>query len=262
MDDRKEKSYKIVKSIKLLESVLRTSPDAAQRSRVKKELENLRKMLKEMYPNANLSDLEEAVFSDVMAVKHDASSEAKVFDHMKEVGLLSISPFKDDHEVNVAISILRYFEEQLWGVIADQHTKLDFTNAGNRDSLYRKMDQCNRSIKLFAQTIADMEKPKSTDYGSQLNLMRMKQGRVFLIEICDFVKDARSFITNLVEDAEQGGNMVLNAGEKIVYADYEKYRTFEGQNVMDALKFIMNFVNEAFEVINVTSVSRMDGRAK
>jgi Holliday junction resolvase RusA-like endonuclease len=46
----KNETKQIVRSIKMLEGVYKSSPDARQRARVKKDLDNLRKRLQELYP--------------------------------------------------------------------------------------------------------------------------------------------------------------------------------------------------------------------
>ena len=49
--DKKKKSEEIVRAIKLLESVLRSSREENRRSRVKRSINRLRSKLKEMYPD-------------------------------------------------------------------------------------------------------------------------------------------------------------------------------------------------------------------
>ena len=257
MDEKKEKSKKIVKSIKLLEGVLKSTSDAQQRSRVKKDLDKLRKMLKELYPGVDIETLEEAIFSDSMIKTHGDESGLHSFKYLKDVEVPQISHMKDDREVGLAAGILKHFEDRVWGILSDQHTKLDFSNSGVRDSLYRKLDICNRSLKLFNQTISDIERSKSMDHASQLNLMKMKQGRIFLYDALEFFKDTRDFVGSLIADAEFGGSMVLNYSEKVEYADYEKYRTFEDWILLDALKHLKEFLDETLDIIRLPDLKKI-----
>jgi hypothetical protein len=91
---------------------------------------------------------------------------------------------------------------------------------------------------------------------SQLNLMRVKQARLFLYDIHDFFKGVQKFLTNLISESDIGGSMILNPGDPIEYADYEKYATFQGTTVIDALKFMKKFVGEALEVIKVPEIKK------
>ncbi len=255
----KNETKQIVRSIKMLEGVYKSSPDPRQRARVKKDLDNLRKRLQELYPDDDVKEVEKAVSADFIeaAEPGNAARDFSRYETLREIVIEKISPYKDDQEVNEAASIMRYFEERIWGVISDQHTKLDFSNSAERDSLYRKLDQCGRSFKIFCQTIEDIDKTKSSEYISQLNMMRIKQGRVFLYDISEFFKNAKNFVTGLISESDFGGVMITNPDEKIVYADYENYKTYEGWTVIDALKHMKKFMNEALEVIRVPDIKKM-----
>lgn len=240
----------------MLESVLRTSSSATQRGRVKKDIEQLRQKLGELYPGEDLQAVENAVGADLLGENVEEVKDFSSYETLKHVEIESFSTYRDDRETNEAASIMIYFEERIWGVISDQHTKLDFSNSGERDTLFRKLDQCTRSFKIFRQTIEDINKTKSNDYVSQLNLMRVKQGRLFLYDIHDFFKSVQKFLTNLISESEFGGSMILNPGDAIEYADYEKYATFQGTTVINALKFMKQFVTEALEVIRVPEIKK------
>ena len=85
----------------------------------------------------------------------------------------------------------------------------------------------------------------------------LKQGRIFLIEIHGFFTAVSEFITEIIADSEFGGTMVLNSDEIIVYSDYEKYRTFDGWNVVDALKYMKGFIEDALDVIVVPDIRKL-----
>jgi len=259
MDEKKEKAVKIVKSIKLLEGVHRSTSDPKQRARVKKDLENLRKSLQEMYPSAVIKELEDAIHSETMVARHAPADQARaVSGALADVQYERISPYPSDEEINRAASIMKHFSERIWGVVSDQHTRLDFSNSATRDALYRKLEQCGRSLDLFGQTIADIARSRSPEYISQLQMMRVKQGRVFLFDLHDFFKDARTFVTGLLSDAEFGGTMVLNYDELISYAEYETHHTFAGYTVLEALKRLKQFIDEAMEVINLPEIRKIE----
>jgi hypothetical protein len=257
--DIKSETKSIVKTIRMLEGVLKTTPNAVQRGRVKKEIDQLRKKLSDMYPGEDIKAVEDAVERDFLAQPIETPKDFSEFETLKAVEIQHFSPYKDDREINEAASLIVYFEERLWGAISDQHTKLDFSNASERDTLYRKLDQCVRSFKIFRQTLDDLEKTKSGEYVSQLNLMRAKQARVLLFDIHDFFKSVNKFLTNLISETEYGGAMILNPNETMVYADYEKYATFQGMTVLAALKYMKQFVGEALQVIRVPEIKKTEG---
>lgn len=259
MDEKREKAVKIVKSIKLLEGVQKSTSDPKQRSRVKKDLERLRDSLQEMYPSAVIKELEDAIYSETM-VPHRSTADADAETHaaLREVEFEQVSPYPSDEEINRAASIMKHFSEKVWGVISDQHTKLDFSNSGTRDALYRKLEQCGRSLELFTQTISDIGRSRSPEYSSQLQMMRIKQGRVFLFDLHEFFKEARGFVAELLSDAEFGGTMILNHEEIVSYAEYESHHTFAGYSVVEALKRLRLFLDEALEVINLPEIKKLE----
>ena len=258
MDDKLEKGRQIVKSIRMLEGVLRTTPNTDQRIRVKKEIDKQRNTLNEMFPGEDISELEKALSSEAPNSTADANSmDLSNLETLKDISIETISTYKDDQEINEAASIMKYFEDRICGVISDQHTKLDFSNSGERDTLYRKLDQCNRSFKIFCQTIEDIDKTKSSEYTNQLQMMRVKQGRVFLYDLSEFLKGAKNFVSTLISDAEFGGTMIINRDEIVEYADYETYKTFANNTVFEALKYMKKFLNEALQVIKVPDIKKI-----
>jgi hypothetical protein len=254
MEDKTKKSEEIVKSIKLLESVLKTSIDGIQKARVKKDLKDLREKLKELYPGSDLKEIENAIYANVMAMPQMDSKSFKQYKHLKNINIEIYSNYKEDIETNEAASVMKFFEERIWVVISDQHTKLDFSNSGERDTLYRKLDECNRAFKTFCQTIDDIDRIRSSEYINQLNMMRIRHGRLFLFEIHQFFKSVRQFIVNLIANQEAGGNLITNPDELIKYADYEEYTTYENWTVINALKNMLEFVEEALDLINIPNI--------
>ncbi len=253
-EDKVKKSQEIVKSIKLLESVLKTSIDGLQKTRVKRDLNQLRSMLREIYPDADLRDIESAIYADIMAMPPKETRSLKNYLHLKDITIEIFSSYKEDAETNEAASVMKFFEEKIWVVISDQHTKLDFSNSSERDILYRNLDECSRAFKTFCQTIEDIEKVRSGEYLAQLHLMRVRHGRLFLFEIHQFFESVKKFLSNLISNHEAGGNMVLNPDELITYADYEEYATYENWTVINALKNMLEFVEEALDLINIPNI--------
>ncbi|TAL39434.1 MAG: hypothetical protein EPN93_01340 [Spirochaetes bacterium] len=258
MDENKEKALKVVKSIKALEGVIKTSRSPEQKARVKKDIEALREKLGEIYPNTDLQDLEQMLGAEFMAPPAQAKIDFTRFPSLVAVEMKQFSPYKSDEDFNIAASIKTHFEQNIWGIITEQHTKLDYSNSGVRDGLYRKLDQCGRGLNQFQLTISDIEKTKSTEYSGQLTQMRIKQARIFLFELSEFFKAAKTLITSLISDAEFGGTMVLNPDDTIEYAQYEENHFFEGKTVLEALKYMKDFLGEALQVINVPDIKKAD----
>jgi hypothetical protein len=256
MDENKEKALKIVKSIRALEGVLKTSRVPEQKTRVKKDLDALREKLEEIYPNVDLQDLEQMLGAEIMASAPNTPMDLSGFKFLNIVELKRFSPFKNDEDLNIAASIKAHFEEHIWGIMAEQHTKLDYSNAGVRDALFRKLDQCGRGLKQFELTVSDSDRTKSPEYTGQLSLMRNKQARIFLFELDEFFKATKTLVSSLISDAEFGGTMVLNPEDKIQYADYESSRMFEGKSVLEALKYMREFLGEALQVINIPDIKK------
>jgi hypothetical protein len=253
---KKEKASEIVKSIKLLESVLRTSNDGNQKARVKREVGQLKIMLEEMYPDSNLKELEDAIYSDIMAIQGKKEISLKDYEYLKDVNQEIVSPNKEDKEINEVISILKYFQERIWVSLSDQHLKLDFSNSSERDALNRKLDECSRALKSFTQTIEDIGKSRSSEYLNQMQLMRVRHGRLLLFDIYYFFKAAKKFVSDLISNFELGRNMILNPDDPIEYEDYEKYNTFKNKTVADVVSYSDKFIDAVLEYVNVPDIKQ------
>jgi hypothetical protein len=207
-----------------------------------------------MFPEADLKELENAIYADLMAMPTKDIKQIKNYNHLKDVSINIYSSLKEDKEINEAASIMKFFEEHIWVAISDQHTKLDFSNSSERDSLYRQLDECNRAFKTFCQTIDDIEKVRSSDHINQLHLMRIRQGRLFLFEIHQFLKTVKKFISVLIKNHDAGGNMILNPDDLITYADYEEYPTYANWTVLNALKNMLEYIDESLDFINIPNI--------
>ena len=256
MQEDNKKSEDIVKTIKLLESVFKSTRDEIKKARIKRDINKLRSQLKDMYPNTDLKELENAIYSNIMAKPVKEEKPIKNYKHLKDILIEPVSGHREDTEINEAASIMKYFQERIWIVISDQHIKLDYTNSSERDTLYRKLDECNRAFKSFCQTIEDIEKTRSSEYLNQLHLMRVRHGRLFLFEIHQFFKSVKKFISNLITNYESGGNMILNPDDLIQYAEYEEYSTYENWSVINALMNMQEFIDEALELINIPNLKQ------
>ncbi len=256
MQENNKKSEEIVRTIKLLESVLKTTNDETRKARVKKDLNKLRTTLKDMYPDSNLKEIENAIYAKIQEKPVFEEKSLKSYKHLKDIKIEVFSNYKEDAETNEAGSIMNYFQEKIWVVISDQYIKLDFSNASERDTLYRKLDECNRYFKTFCQTIEDIDRARSNEYQSQLHLMRVRHGRLFLIEIHEFFKAVKKFISTLLKSYESGGNMIMNPDSIIEYAEYEEYPTYQGWTVLDALKSMNEFTEEALDLINIPDLKQ------
>ncbi len=115
MDEREEKAKQIVRSLRALEGVLKTTPDAKQRERVKKDLKSLRDKLQELYPDVDLDELIEAILTDELIVNPTGKSELESLEYLKNVEIEKISNFKDDNEINIAASIFKAFFRENMG---------------------------------------------------------------------------------------------------------------------------------------------------
>jgi hypothetical protein len=85
----------------------------------------------------------------------------------------------------------------------------------------------------------------------------VKQGRVFMLELFEFLKKAKEFSVNLVSDAEFGGTMILNPNDLIEYADYETNKMFDGAKVIDAHRYMKNFLEETLKVIKIPDIKKI-----
>ena len=100
MEEREEKARQIVRSIRALEGVFKTSPDPKQRERVKNDLKALKGKLSELYPDVDLNELIEAIVTDDLVAPVADKSLLEAFEYLKDIEIFMKKLEKNINEMN------------------------------------------------------------------------------------------------------------------------------------------------------------------
>jgi len=251
---------KLVKYIRQMEGIIKTSPSREQRERVSKEMQKYREKLSQLIPGSNparlnLDEIERGTGSaetaDPARPPADSGFQAghSILDRFP---VEKASAHSTDGDINFLSTMLGVLQREYWPVLTDQQCKLDFSCASDRDSIRYKLDGCLRSQTILLETIEEYAGAEKQDFREQLLKMKNKQTRLFLLETNDTLKELRALLRKINEDLRAGGGMVLNADSTIRFnARFDQGTVLEGRRLPDALSEFEQFINEVITRLNL-----------
>ena len=254
---------KILKFIKQMEGIVRTSPSREQVERVRKELKKFREKLKEMIPGidamtVNVDELRTKLGLTAVIPTVQETAAAKSQDDGESGDILDrfpiqkASPHCTDPDVNLMATMLLVLQKDYWPAISEQHCKLDFSCANERDAIRVLLENAVRSLKVLAETIEEYATADKQDFREQLLKMKNKQTRIFLFETNDVMKGVREFLKKLVDDLDHGGGAVMNRDEVIkTNSRFEESNYLEGRTIADAIREVEYFTSKVIERLNL-----------
>ncbi|MBE7438092.1 MAG: hypothetical protein HS115_06510 [Spirochaetales bacterium] len=254
---------KLVKYIRQMEGIIKTSPSREQRERVSKELQKYREKLSSLIPGSNparlnLDEIERGTGGAPAAAETPKagteSSPGFAAGHsiLDRFPVEKASAHSTDADINFLSTMLGVLQREYWPVLTDQQCKLDFSCASDRDSIRYKLDGCLRSQTILIETIEEYAGAEKQDFREQLLKMKNKQTRLFLLETNDTLKELRGLLRKINEDLRGGGGMVLNSESTIRFnARFDQGTVLEGRRLPDALLEFEQFVNEVITRLNL-----------
>jgi hypothetical protein len=243
MDDMKgmrQEMEQRTRILKQLEGVYRTSTSVTQRRRVLKEIQEIKRVIK---------DLQKRFESAGM------NPDTEGGDDMRGTGLsilgrIPVRPFRTgskDREMDTVVSYMKFFENNYLPILSDYYIKLDYSHSGKRDTFYPGFMEAMHLLKQY-----EYEKDSASDNERQydwLTLARdktiVRKGRQrYLFGLDSYFKDLRSFIKLLVDDSRTEGAILLNPEDRIDLGEFEENRTLNNYTVEEAIQEIYAFVEE------------------
>ncbi|MCK4778358.1 MAG: hypothetical protein KAS39_08245, partial [Actinomycetia bacterium] len=154
-------------------------------------------------------------------------------------------------EVNLIQYILNEFEMEYWGVLSDYHLRLDYNKSFERDKFYNLLEKLKRSLSEFLKIVEDYHSAAVQSYKSNLKSMMLKARHSLLVETGTFIDSVKVFLDILIKDNADGGNLILNPTDKLNFDKIMGKKKLEGMEVIDGLKFVNKFINEAIVILNI-----------
>ncbi len=245
-----EEKERLVNLLRKLEGVYKITSDAAQKERVAKEIKNLKDRIEnitETPENEDDSNSSENI-SNEYDIPDDDMSEFKI---LSQIEVKKVHPLSNDEEVNEAASYLNFFEAELWGILSEFHLRLDYFYSKEREKLYNGIEPSLRILKEYKEILDEIKRSINNEYKEKMNLMRNKLSRAFLIESMSFMKKVNVFLSNLIKDYKNGGNIILEPEYSISFPSIEGEKMLNGKNIIEAIEYVYDFTNEFLQRINI-----------
>lgn len=264
MADREQEIQKLIKFIKSMQSIIKTSPNPTQVERIKKDLSTYLKKLKELVPDfdpnrESIDELNRRLF----VFQTDTSSSSVVTEKEStsswdvKLPIQKASPNCLDHDINFLYSVIQFLQKEFWPILSDLHLQLDFTHSQERQMLRLEFDKILRSLKTLLETIEDYAISEAPDFRDQLLKMKNKQTRIFIIDVNDFFKKLKDFVTKLISEINRMTGVVKNPSETIHFnSQFEEAVLLEGYTVKEALLEFQDFIQFVLKKINLPDLKQ------
>lgn len=260
--DQKTEIEKVLKYIKQMEGIIRTSPSQDQKDRVTKQLhqyrEKLGKLTGQKPDRLNIPEIEAALGASVSAAPAAApSGGGSGYNILDKFPVQPASKNSTDHDLNLMSTMLSVVQREYWPVLTDMHCKLDFSHSAERDTVRNKLESCLRSLSVLVETIDEYAAAEKQDFREQLLKMKNKQTRLFLIEADELFKLMRDFLAKINEDVAQGGGIVTNRKDVLKFNPrFEEATVLQGQSLVDGLKEFETFCAATIQRLNLPSFKK------
>lgn len=256
---------KLIKFLRQMEIIVRTSSNAAQVERVKKDISRYRARLKELIPDyrpeketidqlaQRISGTPAADRPVATAVSSPSAPEAGApADIAERIPEERASPHCTDPDVNFVASVIKILLREYWPALTEQHTRMDFTSGQERQALRFKLDNLVRSLKTLTETIEEYATAEKPDFREQLFKMKNKQSRLFLFEANDVFRDFKAYLGKHVEEMQRGGSAIKNPDDRIRFdRNLEDASWLENRTVREAVYEFFNLVDFAIKKLNL-----------
>lgn len=256
MNNEKEKLEEILKK---LEGVYKTTIDPKQKERVKSEIERIKQRLqaiKEFKSEEVLLENEptekKVEIKEEKEISREATIDSNEFPILSKIKIEKLHTISDDPEINEASTYLKVFETKYWIALSDFHLKLDYYHSKERDKFYNNFENCNRLLRDYIKNLDELERASTESYKERLKMMKLKIGRAFLISLTELMKMVNLFVSSLIKDYENNGNIILNPTDIIKFSELEtENKEIEGLTVIEALKKVLSFTDEFLRKIKI-----------
>lgn len=247
---------KLKNILRQLEGVYKVTTNPEQKIRVRENIEKIRKQIDDLqkYGEEEVLTETEAEVEEKDVVVEKKETTGKLIERSQSLSKFKtklVHPLIKDEEINLAISYIEIFEEELWGVLSDFHVKLDFYHSREREKFYNKLENLKRIIKQYIDVLNELSNIANDHYADKLKAMKNKQERAILIESVKFMNEINIFVDKILKDYDNNGNILLNPKDKINFSSIEGVKFLNNREVLESLRFINTYCFEFVEIIQL-----------
>lgn len=241
---------RIQKMIRGLEKIKKNSKNPDQLTRVTWDLEKYQRKMNELSPDGIPDNLE---YATLTSKRVQAGNEEMKY--IQKFPTLRITPNSNDREINQIGTLVKVMDEEFVPVLSDSHIKFDFSNANERDTILKHMENLRRNLKLLQETIEEYAAADKQEFKEQLSRMKNKQSRIFIAESYEVFKKFKDFLEKVHKEIREGNKVIMNMDEPIHFnKKFETATILEGKYIPEAIKEFLNFVKEVIELVNLPDV--------
>jgi len=268
MNANNEEILKLIKYIKSMQLIIRTSPNKDQVERIKKDLYKYIKKLQTLVPDFDpsketMEELERRLFqtNTFPSQKKEDSMFQNYYDESVEKDQISWDykiPMKkashhcNDQEINFLFSAIDFIQKEFWPILSEQHIRLDFTYSQERQSLRFQFDELIRELNSLIETVEDYALAENPDFRDQLYKMKNKQIRLFLINANEFFKKLKDFLNRLLSELDKRTSVIKNLDDRIEFnPQFEEASLLNGYTIREALVEFIDLIQFILKKINL-----------
>lgn len=263
-----EEILKLIKYIKSMQLIIRTSPNKDQVERIKKDLYKYIKKLQTLVPDFDpsketMEELERRLFQTNIfpSQKKEDSMFQNYYNESVEKDQISWDykiPMKkashhcNDQEINFLFSSIDFIQKEFWPILSEQHIRLDFTYSQERQSLRFQFDELIRELNSLIETVEDYALAENPDFRDQLYKMKNKQIRLFLINANEFFKKLKDFLNRLLSELDKRTSVIKNLDDRIEFnPQFEEASLLNGYTIREALVEFIDLIQFILKKINL-----------
>ena len=224
--------------LKQLEGVYKTSTSITQKQRVYKDLQNLKKVLKDLRHRSETLGMEKTD-------EGGGESRSGTSSILSKINITKYKKESKDREINAVVSYMNFFETNYLPILSAHYIKLDYSHSGKRDTFYPKFMEIMHLLKQYDYEEELRQKKEfnsSTLYKDKSVIQKGRQRYLFALD--SFFKDMWGFLKIVVDDNKAGGTILMNPEDVVYLEEFEKNKRLNNYSVIKALKEIYTFSEE------------------
>ena len=250
-EEEKLELQKLLKMDRQYAGIMRTSPNPEAKRRASIDLKKIRDRIDELCPDG----VPETLTIPQVAPKQTVAEKLQQYEVLSQFSIQKTSLNCDDKDVNMLAMVLRVWEDEFAPATGDNHLKLEFSLAQERDSHFAILENLKRNLKQLTNTIEDFALATREDFKAQLHDMKLRYTRHYLSEGIAFLKRIKAFWEKVDEDIQNGGQSCLNPEEIIEFNRHFESATFlEGYSSSKVVHTSVVFITEAIDSLNLPDI--------